>query len=96
MNKQADRVLVVDDDPELRALLRRFLTEHGFETRAVDGGSSMRRELARHPADVIVLDLMMPGEDGLTICRRLRVDGEQIPMILSIGSPLAVNMMIGI
>ncbi|MEL6200828.1 MAG: response regulator [Pseudomonadota bacterium] len=96
MNKQADRVLVVDDDPELRALLRRFLTEHGFETRAVDGGSSMRRELARHPADVIVLDLMMPGEDGLTICRRLRVDGEQIPIIMLTAKGDPIDKIIGL
>lgn len=96
MNNQADRVLVVDDDPELRALLRRFLTEHGFAARAVDGGSRMRRELSRHPADVIVLDLMMPDEDGLTICRRLRVDGEDIPIIMLTAKGDPIDKIIGL
>ncbi|MEO0543547.1 MAG: response regulator [Pseudomonadota bacterium] len=96
MNKQADRVLVVDDDPELRALLRRFLTEHGFETRAVESGSSMRRELARNPADIIILDLMMPEEDGLSICRRLRVDGEQIPIIMLTAKGDPIDKIIGL
>ena len=73
MNTKSHRIIVVDDDPELRALVKRFLTEHGFETRAVDGGAALERELTRNPPDAIVLDLMMPGEDGLAVCRRLRV-----------------------
>ncbi|MEO1703113.1 MAG: response regulator [Pseudomonadota bacterium] len=96
MDKKTNRVLVVDDDPELRSLLRRFLGEHGFEARAVDGGPSMRRELARNPADVIVLDLMMPDEDGLSICRRLRVEGEQIPIIMLTAKGDPIDRIIGL
>jgi two-component system, OmpR family, phosphate regulon response regulator OmpR len=63
------RIIVVDDDPELRGLLQRFLAEHGFGVRAVPDGAGLSAQLAREPADAIVLDLMMPGEDGLAICR---------------------------
>jgi len=90
MNGKPDRVIVVDDDAELRALLRRFLSEHGFETRAVDGGAALDRELSRNPADAIVLDLMMSGEDGLAICRRLRSAGDMTPinMLTARGNPI--------
>lgn len=82
MSEKPTRILVVDDDPELRALLQRFLTEHGFQVRTADGGKAMDAALQRDPADVIVLDLMMPGEDGLAVLRRLRAAGDQTPIIM--------------
>ena len=85
MSGKPERV-VVDDDPELRALLRRFLTEHGFDTRAVEGGTALDRKLSRAPADVIVLDLMIPGEDGLAVCRRLHARGDPIDRIIGLES----------
>ncbi len=66
------RVLVVDDDMRLRELLVRYLGEQGLEVRAVPDAAGMDRQLARERYDLIVLDLMLPGEDGLAICRRLR------------------------
>jgi two-component system phosphate regulon response regulator OmpR len=66
------RILVVDDDLRLRDLLMRYLREQGFETRAVPDAAGMDKQLARERYDLIVLDLMLPGEDGLAICRRLR------------------------
>jgi two-component system phosphate regulon response regulator OmpR len=66
------RILVVDDDQRLRELVVRYLTEQGFEARAVADAPSMDRQLSRERYDLIVLDLMLPGEDGLAICRRLR------------------------
>src|SRR6202008_630964 len=66
------RVLIVDDDQRLRDLLVRYLGEQGFETRAVADAQAMDRQLARERYDLIVLDLMLPGEDGLAVCRRLR------------------------
>jgi two-component system phosphate regulon response regulator OmpR len=66
------RILVVDDDQRLRELVVRYLTEQGFETRAVSDAQGMDRHLARERFDLVVLDLMLPGEDGLSICRRLR------------------------
>jgi two-component system, OmpR family, phosphate regulon response regulator OmpR len=76
------RIIVVDDDPELRGLLQRFLAEHGFGVRAVADGAALSVQLAREPADAIVLDLMMPGEDGLAICRRLRGTGDNTPILM--------------
>ena len=66
------RILVVDDDQRLRELVVRYLTEQGFEARAVADATAMDRQLSRERYDLIVLDLMLPGEDGLAICRRLR------------------------
>jgi len=82
MSPKPPRILVVDDDPELRSLLQRFLGEHGFKVRTASGGKEMNRELAREPVDLLVLDLMMPDEDGLAITRRLRADGEAIPILM--------------
>ncbi|HVB47024.1 MAG TPA: two-component system response regulator OmpR [Burkholderiales bacterium] len=66
------RILVLDDDQRLRDLLVRYLGEQGFEVRAVPDSAGMDKQLARERYDLIVLDLMLPGEDGLAICRRLR------------------------
>ncbi|MDP5359507.1 MAG: response regulator [Paracoccaceae bacterium] len=96
MATKADRIIVVDDDPELRSLLTRFLAEHGFETRAVDGAAALDRELSRNPPDAIVLDLMMPGEDGLAICRRLRAQGNQIPIIMLTARGDPIDRIVGL
>jgi two-component system phosphate regulon response regulator OmpR len=72
MTELKTRVIVVDDDQRLRELVVRYLTEQGFEARAVPDGASMDKQLARERYDLVVLDLMLPGEDGLAICRRLR------------------------
>ena len=74
-------VLVVDDDREIRDLLGRFLTKHGYRVTAVQDGKDMRRALADWNIDLIVLDLMLPGEDGLSLCRDLRAKS-QIPVIM--------------
>jgi len=72
MTELKHRILVVDDDHRLRELLLRYLGEQGFEARAVPDAAGMDKMLARERFDLIVLDLMLPGEDGLAICRRLR------------------------
>lgn len=77
----AGHVLVVDDDREIRDLLGRFLTKHGYRVTAVGDGKEMRRALADWNIDLVVLDLMLPGEDGLSLCRDLRVRS-QIPVIM--------------
>ena len=66
------RILVVDDDQRLRDLLVRYLGGEGYEVKAVPDGGAMDKQLARERYDLVVLDLMLPGEDGLAICRRLR------------------------
>jgi two-component system, OmpR family, phosphate regulon response regulator OmpR len=80
--KQADRILVVDDDARIRDLLRRYLAQEGFEVIVAEDGKALTRIMMRDPIDLIVLDLMMPGEDGLSICRRLRAAGDRTPIIM--------------
>ena len=77
MTELKKRILVVDDDQRLRELVVRYFTEQGFEARAVPDATAMDKQLARERYDLLVLDLMLPGEDGLAICRRLRNDKPQ-------------------
>jgi len=79
--ERAPHLLVVDDDREIRSLLTRFLTKHGFRVSAAKDGAEMRLMLEAARVDLIVLDLMMPGEDGLSLCRRLRAEGA-LPVIM--------------
>jgi len=76
------KVLVVDDDMRLRTLLQRFLEEQGYAVRTVADAVQMDRQLARELFALIVLDFMLPGEDGLAICRRLREAGNNTPIIM--------------
>ncbi|WP_218574392.1 response regulator [Plesiomonas shigelloides] len=76
------KILVVDDDMRLRALLERYLTEQGFVVRSVANAEQMDRLLVRESFHLMVLDLMLPGEDGLSICRRLRSQDNNIPIIM--------------
>lgn len=82
VDKQPDKVLVVDDDARLRGLLQRFLEEQGYVVKAVADGEQMDRALARELYSIMVLDLMLPGEDGLSICRRLRDEEVTMPIIM--------------
>lgn len=82
MSSKPDRIIVVDDDAELRSLLQRFLNEHGYNVRVAADGKQLTQMLSREPADAIVLDLMMPGEDGLAICRRLRGQSDDTPILM--------------
>ncbi len=73
------RILIVDDDQRLRDLLVRYLGGEGYEVKAVADGQAMDKQLGRERYDLVVLDLMLPGEDGLSICRRLRAQGGAQP-----------------
>lgn len=76
-----EQILVVDDDEELRALLADYLRKHGFAPATAENGAAMMAALKRAPVDLIVLDVMMPGDDGLTLCRTLRARSA-IPIIM--------------
>ena len=65
-------ILIVDDDPEIRRLLVDYLARNGLAALAARDGREMWQTLARHAIDLVVLDLMLPGDDGLTLCRDLR------------------------
>ncbi|MBA1188652.1 two-component system response regulator OmpR [Enterobacterales bacterium AW_CKDN230030176-1A_HGKHYDSX7] len=81
-NAEGEKILIVDDDPGLSSLLERFFTSKGYRARAVPNVEQMDRLLAREVFNLIVLDLMLPGEDGLSACRRLRAGNNQIPIIM--------------
>lgn len=81
ISMQSGHVLVVDDDREIRDLLARFLKKHGFRVTAVSDGKEMRRAIADWNIDLVILDLMLPGEDGLSLCRDLRAKS-QVPVIM--------------
>ena len=74
-------ILVVDDHREIRELVERFLGDHGYRVTTAHDGSAMQRELRDSAIDLVILDLMLPGEDGLTLCRNLRAKSD-IPVIM--------------
>ena len=79
---EGEKILLVDDDPRLRSLLDRFLSEEGYRVRSVENVEQMDRLLSREIFNLLVLDLMLPGEDGLSACRRLRAGENQMPIIM--------------
>src|SRR3990167_8856398 len=95
-NARADRMVVADDDARIRDLLRRYLTQEGFEVLLAEDGKSLNRLLTRENIDLIVLDLMMPGEDGLSICRRLRAANDTTPIIMLTAKVEDVDRIVGL
>jgi len=79
---QQAKILIVDDDRRIRSLLERYLSQQGFVVSGVGDGLEMTKKLARDPIDLIVLDWMLPGEDGLSICQRLSADKNNPPIIM--------------
>jgi two-component system, OmpR family, phosphate regulon response regulator OmpR len=90
------KILVVDDDVRLRDLLNRYLSEQGFAVRAVADANDMNRQLARERYDLMILDLMLPGEDGLSVCRRLRGSGDAMPIIMLTAKGDDVDRIVGL
>lgn len=76
-----DRIVVVDDDTSIRDALAEYLGDHGYAVRTASGAVACDRLLAEAPADLLVIDVMMPGEDGLSLCRRLAPTGTPILML---------------
>src|SRR3954468_1224380 len=80
------RILMVDDDPGIRDVVSEFLGRHGYTVETAGDARGMEQVLARGPVDLIVLDVMMPGEDGLSICRRLAAaNGPPVIMLSAMG-----------
>jgi two-component system, OmpR family, phosphate regulon response regulator OmpR len=96
MKPPKNRILVVDDDMRLRDLLLRYLNEQGFTVDAAHDAASMDRMLAAKSYEIIVLDLMLPGEDGLSICRRLRAAKSDVPIIMLTAKGDDVERIIGL
>lgn len=96
MSEQAKKILMVDDDLRMRELLQRYLTEQGFNIKAVSDSKEMDAALAIESYDLLVLDLMLPGEDGLTICRRLRGANVMTPIIMLTARGDEVDRIVGL
>ncbi|MCR6630572.1 MAG: response regulator [Magnetospirillum sp.] len=89
------RILIVDDDPEIAALVSEFLFQYGFQVIAVGDGKAMREALAAGAFDLVILDLMLPGEDGLSLCRYLR-DATQLPIIMLTAMDSETDRVVGL
>ena len=96
MTDRTPKLLVVDDDPRLRDLLRRYLGENGFQVFVADNGVTMNRLWLRERFDALILDLMMPGEDGLQILRRLREQKDTTPIIMLTARGEDVDRIVGL
>jgi two-component system, OmpR family, response regulator len=88
-------VLIVDDEPRIRTMLRRYLTGEGFAVSEAADGSSMRAALERDSVDIVLLDLMMPGEDGLALARHIRQRSET-PIIMLTGKGDLIDRVVGL
>lgn len=87
--------LIVDDDPEIRELLRDYLAGYGIRTDCVGDGGAMRTALAARRPDVVILDLMLPGEDGLALCRSIRAESD-LPVIMLTARGEASDRVVGL
>jgi two-component system, OmpR family, phosphate regulon response regulator OmpR len=94
--QRPDRILVVDDDARIRDLLKRYLTQEGLDVLLAEDGRSLNRLLQRETVDLIVLDLMLPGEDGLSICRRLREAKDRTPIIMLTAKSEDIDRIVGL
>jgi len=88
-------LLVVDDDPEICELTSAYLTQQGFDVHCVGGGEAMDAYLAEHEVDLVILDLMLPGEDGLTLARRIKGEAD-IPIIIVSAQGDDVDRIVGL
>ena len=93
---ETTKILVIDDDVRLRALLERYLIEQGYIVRSVANFEQMTRLMERENFHLLVLDLMLPGEDGLSICRKLRQQENEIPIIMLTAKGDEVDRIIGL
>jgi two-component system OmpR family response regulator len=93
--ESSQHLLVVDDDREIRDLVSRFLTRHGYRVTTAQDGREMKQALADWSVDLIVLDLMLPGTDGLTLCRELRASSK-VPVIMLTAMGEEIDRIVGL
>jgi DNA-binding response OmpR family regulator len=88
-------LVVVDDEPDVRETIAEYLALQGFRVTAVDGGRALRETIAEHPADLVILDINMPGEDGLTLARFLR-EHQRIGIVMLTAAGGVVDRIVGL
>ena len=96
MSPPSEHLLVADDDREIRHLLSEYLSQAGFRVTAVGDGKAMRRALEAHRIDLVVLDLMLPDEDGLALCRELRGRSNSLPVLMLTARGDEVDRIVGL
>jgi len=96
MTRTTQKILVVDDDARLRDLLRRYLGENGFSVFVAENAQAMNRLWQRERYDLLILDLMMPGEDGLSVMRRLRGANDPTPIIMLTAKGEDIDRIVGL
>ena len=89
-------ILLVEDDPRIRQVLELALRDHGYEVRTAATGEQALDEVARRRPDVLLLDLMLPGIDGLEVCRRLRAQGKTVPIIMLTAKSEEIDKVLGL
>jgi len=95
--EQTDHILVVDDDAEIRRMVGEYLVKNGLRTSLAADGREMRAILDTTPVDLVVLDVMMPGDDGLVLCRNLRAGKHRaIPIVLLTARDDATDRIVGL
>ncbi len=90
-----ERILVVDDDRVVREMLAEYLSSHGYQVDCADSGAAMREAIEREPPDLVLLDLRLPDQDGLTLARYLR-EHYDVGIIMVTGSSETVDRVIGL
>jgi two-component system, OmpR family, phosphate regulon response regulator OmpR len=96
MKRAPIKILIVDDDRRTRTLLQSYLQEMGFVVVSAADGEQIEGILEKQKIDLLVLDLMLPGEDGLSLCRRLRGTGVELPIIMLTAKGDEVDRIIGL
>lgn len=95
MSPTPEHLLVVDDDREIRRLIEEYLTQAGYRVSSAADGKAMRRLMEQHRFDLVVLDLMLPGEDGLSLCRDLR-SRSNIPVLMLTARGSEIDRIVGL
>lgn len=90
------KILILDDEPELRALVSTYLGGRGYQVRQATDDGHLYRLMARERFDLLILDVMMPWEDGLSICKRLRLEGETIPILMLTARAETLDRILGL
>ncbi len=89
-------IMIVDDDPDLRDTFHEYFEANGFQVSSVADGEGMRRVLKEAPADLVIMDLHLPGEDGLALTRELRIQGREVGIIMLTGVGDTVDRIVGL
>ena len=95
LSEQSKRILVVDDDQQIRELLQSYLEKNNFGVIALEDGSQLMELLHSQPFDLVILDIMMPGDDGFSLCRKVRTELE-VPIIMLTASAEETDRIIGL